>query len=57
VPSYVGAVVERAVHFEAVIVLSPKILDVSQYHAFAIGAMPKAGLVPMSSLFPIRKYL
>src|SRR5712692_11798044 len=33
----VGAVIERAVHFEAVIVLGPKIFYIPQYHALAIG--------------------
>src|SRR5882762_9199307 len=35
---HIGAVIERTVHFEAVIVLSPKIFYVLQYHAVAIGA-------------------
>src|ERR1700736_5753466 len=34
---YIRAVIERAVHFEAVIVLGPEIPDVLQYDAFAIG--------------------
>ena len=33
------AVLERAVHFEAVIILRPEIFDVLQYNAFAIGAL------------------
>src|SRR6266849_4824227 len=36
---HIGAVIERAVHFEAVIVLRPEILDVPQYDAFAVGAV------------------
>ena len=35
---HIGAVIERAVHFEAIIVLSTEIVDVLQYDAFAIGA-------------------
>ena len=34
----IGAVVERAVHFEAVIVLSPEIFYVFQNHSLAVGA-------------------
>src|SRR5260370_34893013 len=35
---HIGAVIERAIHFEAVIVLRSEILDVLQYDAFAVGA-------------------
>ena len=35
---YIGAVFERAIHFEAVIVLRSEILDVPQYNTFAVGA-------------------
>src|SRR5258708_32065450 len=35
---YVGAVIDRAVHFETVIVLRPEIVDVLQYDAFAVSA-------------------
>src|ERR1700674_27075 len=35
---HIGAVIERTVHLEAVIVLCPKIFYVLQYHAIAIGA-------------------
>src|SRR5229473_2010957 len=35
---YIGAVIEGTIHFKTVIVLSPKIFYVLQYHAVAIGA-------------------
>jgi len=35
----IRAVLERAVHLEAIIVLRPEIFDVLQYNAFAIGAL------------------
>jgi len=36
--SHIGAVIDRAIHIEAVIVLRSEILDVLQYDAFAVGA-------------------
>src|SRR5713101_8499632 len=35
---YIGAVIEGTVHFEAVIVLRPKIFYIPQNHTLAIGA-------------------
>ena len=35
---YIGVVIERAIHFETVIVLGSEIPDVLQYHAYAVGA-------------------
>src|SRR5216683_4868106 len=35
---YIGAVIEGTVHFEAVIVLGPKIFYIPQNHALAIGS-------------------